>query len=438
MWTTSIPDAYTLFIHPHGLSDIRLETLGFDDRSWTPQCRTRPERLAMMSNYNGNNQKQGMMNDAYVPEEAEFCYPWSESSHGASPFQSKPQGSCQYAACNGLVDFSRRPQSCYSLGSLDQPVDENQGLFMFDGEPTFVESCFVPDQSFHSAIYPSQESPTVSSIMTSEDDHPFCMPHIVLPPSWTTASSIPYSSKMQASSSDGTVADAPNHVNYCFTPQISPSVDANGLFIVEPFDASSILPIKNHIDRDHHITSQVHHWLGFQNQRPLAEQQKTTTTAIAPQPQTTETESDHKPDTSGADSEREEHEQDPSSPCTDTRNAFLIDCKRRGMSYKDIKRLGGFREAESTLRGRFRTLTKAKDQRVRKPKWQERDVHLLCQAVDSCDPGCYRRCMLRDRANLPKISWKSVAQYIWANGGSYHFGNATCKKKWYEIHGVRM
>lgn len=62
-------------------------------------------------------------------------------------------------------------------------------------------------------------------------------------------------------------------------------------------------------------------------------------------------------------------------PCHgETRNAFLIECKRRGLSYKDIKRIGGFKEAESTLRGRFRTLTKSKDQRVRKPQWQPRDV----------------------------------------------------------------
>jgi hypothetical protein len=59
---------------------------------------------------------------------------------------------------------------------------------------------------------------------------------------------------------------------------------------------------------------------------------------------------------------------------SDERNAFLIDCKRRGLSYKDIKRIGGFTEAESTLRGRYRTLTKPKDQRVRKPKWQDKDV----------------------------------------------------------------
>ncbi|THC87980.1 hypothetical protein EYZ11_012572 [Aspergillus tanneri] len=59
---------------------------------------------------------------------------------------------------------------------------------------------------------------------------------------------------------------------------------------------------------------------------------------------------------------------------SEKRNAFLIECKRRGLSYKDIKRLGGFKEAESTLRGRFRTLTKSKEQRVRKPQWQEKDV----------------------------------------------------------------
>lgn len=59
-----------------------------------------------------------------------------------------------------------------------------------------------------------------------------------------------------------------------------------------------------------------------------------------------------------------------------TKNALLIEYKRRGLSYKDIKRMGNFREAESTLRGRFRTLTKSKDQRVRKPQWQERDVSL--------------------------------------------------------------
>lgn len=75
---------------------------------------------------------------------------------------------------------------------------------------------------------------------------------------------------------------------------------------------------------------------------------------------------------------------------SDTRNAFLIECKRRGLSYKDIKRIGGFKEAESTLRGRFRTLTKAKEQRVRKPKWQERDVCISHPPSPSFLPTLFR------------------------------------------------
>ncbi|RDW81702.1 uncharacterized protein DSM5745_05259 [Aspergillus mulundensis] len=69
---------------------------------------------------------------------------------------------------------------------------------------------------------------------------------------------------------------------------------------------------------------------------------------------------------------------------SDARNALLIEYKRRGLSYKDIKRIGGFKEAESTLRGRFRTLTKSKEQRVRKPQWHENDVSLWrCRGIGS-------------------------------------------------------
>ncbi|PLB50683.1 hypothetical protein P170DRAFT_508829 [Aspergillus steynii IBT 23096] len=128
----------------------------------------------------------------------------------------------------------------------------------------------------------------------------------------------------------------------------------------------------------------------------------------------------------------------------ETRNAFLIECKRRGLSYKDIKRLGGFKEAESTLRGRYRTLTKSKDQRVRKPFWHDNDIRLLCEAVNVCSENgkycrhphssCRRPSVTKEP---PKVPWKKVAQYIWAHGGSYHFGNATCKKKWCEVHNVK-
>ncbi|KAL4872252.1 hypothetical protein BDV12DRAFT_162582 [Aspergillus spectabilis] len=143
----------------------------------------------------------------------------------------------------------------------------------------------------------------------------------------------------------------------------------------------------------------------------------------------------------------------------DARNAFLIEYKRRGLSYKDIKRLGGFKEAESTLRGRFRTLTKSKEQRVRKPHWYENDVspwqksqwvsgfadcaqvRLLCEAVniysEAGDSPCASACRPRRASQSPKIPWKKVAQYIRSHGGSYHFGNATCKKKWCEVSGRR-
>lgn len=74
----------------------------------------------------------------------------------------------------------------------------------------------------------------------------------------------------------------------------------------------------------------------------------------------------------------------PNIHYTDSRNALLIEWKRRGLSYKDIKRIGGFKEAESTLRGRFRTLTKTKEQRVRKPRWTERDVSFPTPLSLSC------------------------------------------------------
>lgn len=55
---------------------------------------------------------------------------------------------------------------------------------------------------------------------------------------------------------------------------------------------------------------------------------------------------------------------------------FLVECRSKGMSYKEIRRRGGFSEAESTLRGRHRMLTKNKESRVRKPEWTETDVSL--------------------------------------------------------------
>ncbi|KAL4977746.1 hypothetical protein BDW66DRAFT_165411 [Aspergillus desertorum] len=120
----------------------------------------------------------------------------------------------------------------------------------------------------------------------------------------------------------------------------------------------------------------------------------------------------------------------------DVKNALLIEYKRRGLSYKDIKRIAGFKEAESTLRGRFRTLTKSKEQRVRKPQWHEKDVRLLCEAVNAYSDDGRISPYSRRPAPPSKIPWKKVAQYIWNHGGSYHFGNSTCKKKWCEVQGL--
>ena len=58
-------------------------------------------------------------------------------------------------------------------------------------------------------------------------------------------------------------------------------------------------------------------------------------------------------------------------------DAFLLQAKLEGMSYKEIKEKGRFIITESTLRGRYRTLTKSKEARVRKPQWSARDVCLV-------------------------------------------------------------
>ena len=56
------------------------------------------------------------------------------------------------------------------------------------------------------------------------------------------------------------------------------------------------------------------------------------------------------------------------------RDNFLLEKRKEGMPYREIRRLGGFREAESTLRGRVRVLTKDKSERVRRPEWTADDV----------------------------------------------------------------
>lgn len=57
-----------------------------------------------------------------------------------------------------------------------------------------------------------------------------------------------------------------------------------------------------------------------------------------------------------------------------SRDKLLLESKRAGLSYAEIKARFGFQEKESTLRGRYRTLTKTKEERVRNPQWTPLDV----------------------------------------------------------------
>ncbi|OJD35799.1 uncharacterized protein BKCO1_15000155 [Diplodia corticola] len=122
---------------------------------------------------------------------------------------------------------------------------------------------------------------------------------------------------------------------------------------------------------------------------------------------------------------------------------LLVQWKKAGMSYRQIREKGGFSEAESTLRGRYRTLTKRREERVRRPLWTQMDIRLLREGTHmlvaaALYPGMDVEEVEVDEADVDanKVPWKKVADYIWQNGGSYHFGNATCKKRWLKIQGM--
>ncbi|KAI5801167.1 hypothetical protein EDC01DRAFT_780894 [Geopyxis carbonaria] len=102
----------------------------------------------------------------------------------------------------------------------------------------------------------------------------------------------------------------------------------------------------------------------------------------------------------------------------DDNDAQLVYYRQMGVSYKTIKAKLGLDEAESTLRGRYRTLTKPKNERLRKPVWSDEDIILLLESVEP---------------DLPHIKWKQVSDNIVMRGGSYKFGSSTCKKKYLEL-----
>ncbi|KAI6896279.1 hypothetical protein KC334_g11000, partial [Hortaea werneckii] len=98
---------------------------------------------------------------------------------------------------------------------------------------------------------------------------------------------------------------------------------------------------------------------------------------------------------------------------------------KKGTPYRRIKAIGKFKVAESTLRGRIRTMTKDKSERVRRPEWTAEDEVLLRQAVAHYS----REIPVKARASR-KLPWLKIAKWIKDNGGSYQFASAACSKKW--------
>ena len=132
-----------------------------------------------------------------------------------------------------------------------------------------------------------------------------------------------------------------------------------------------------------------------------------------------------------------------------TDDEILMRCKAEGITYKEIKKRLRTKVAESTLRGRYRALTKPRKDRVRKPVWTEKDVsfcsflsiislthsqiNLLGDFVQRELARIGRRDPSLNRsARLSKIQWLKVVEHI-EKHGSYRFGVATAKKKYLEI-----
>ncbi|TKA76756.1 hypothetical protein B0A55_03648 [Friedmanniomyces simplex] len=104
------------------------------------------------------------------------------------------------------------------------------------------------------------------------------------------------------------------------------------------------------------------------------------------------------------------------------RDQILVQRRREGWTYRKIKDHYRFPEAEPTLRGRHRMLTKDKEERVRRPVWTRRDVQLLRSAVAHFEA-----------ITRGKLPWKKVGDWVREHGGSYRFGGSTCAKKWDQL-----
>jgi hypothetical protein len=55
------------------------------------------------------------------------------------------------------------------------------------------------------------------------------------------------------------------------------------------------------------------------------------------------------------------------------------------------------------------------------------------QDLDRINSNCLHQTLSYEQ-RLAKVQWKKVADSIHTGGGSYHFGNSTCKRKWQELN----
>ncbi|KAJ4362207.1 hypothetical protein N0V95_001451 [Ascochyta clinopodiicola] len=130
---------------------------------------------------------------------------------------------------------------------------------------------------------------------------------------------------------------------------------------------------------------------------------------------------------------------------------ILLRMKQDGYTYRDIRKALLRKVAESTLRGRYRSLTKPRKMRVRAPKWTEIDVsvaesssrvllltrlqimllkHYVQEEFDKLD---VTHPCLETKQKPDKIPWMKIVETIATSGGTYKYGAATAKKKWVEV-----
>jgi hypothetical protein len=116
---------------------------------------------------------------------------------------------------------------------------------------------------------------------------------------------------------------------------------------------------------------------------------------------------------------------------------FIVEGRKKGWTYKEIIRKGGFKCAESTIRGRHRSIIKPKSERLRRPIWKPIDEHLLLEAVERMSSkDRIKRVKARDNMQELAVIWLEVGKYIKKHGGTYKFGPFTCKQKWMQLTGI--